>query len=682
MRYPRQIKTRRKIEALTGIKSSLDKIRSVIAFVYLLYVANERKSFVKYSVSAGSKISIDSKLLGAIENLIGRKGLGPIINNNPLITNQYEPLYVGVTLLMKLGYLKMEGKQSTAERTGGIRFPKQLYFANNTLILDLILRGIPEDVRYLSLYEWLQNKDATNSDFEDRVCMFLSTCTIFTQFKLRDNNNNELFFQTEGIYAALKSGNNDVIYNDSHEFVGPTRIYNNVLREGLEPWIEINKSVLSLSGKSNPDAESIGAMISTTLDIHNVNNDAIVTDDGIEDDDNDETASESELSSIQSLYRPFITAIKSKPFLLLAGISGTGKSRIARELARACWDEGSEEYEAQKPRNFEMVQVKPNWHDSSELIGYVSRVSGEPVYVAGDFLRFMARAWEEPDVPYFLCLDEMNLAPVEQYFAEYLSVVESRKADTNGNITTDPILKKCDEQWYFDLTAQLTSDDDIRKKFNDEGITLPQNLIVVGTVNMDETTFSFSRKVLDRAMTIEMNETNLSGGLENKFERIGKLGAAELIGRAVEGVDVYKANKDLCDKAIDYLQSINDVLEGTPFKIAYRTRNEALLYVVNNLPYDKIEGDDEHVYLEEYIIARALDEITNMKILTRIEGDETKVSVKFLEELGKVIKEKLEEISDCNFELEETEDAFKSVSLVKLEEMKKRLVSGYTSFWS
>ena len=67
-------------------------------------------------------------------------------------------------------------------------------------------------------------------------------------------------------------------------------------------------------------------------------------------------------------YRPYITAIKSKPFLLLAGISGTGKSRIVRELARACWDEGSEEYEAQKPRNFEMVQVKPNWHDLSELI--------------------------------------------------------------------------------------------------------------------------------------------------------------------------------------------------------------------------------------------------------------------------------------------------------------------------
>ena len=381
-------------------------------------------------------------------------------------------------------------------------------------------------------------------------------------------------------------------------------------------------------------------------------------------------------------YRPYITAIKSKPFLLLAGISGTGKSRIVRELARACWDEGTEEYEAQKPRNFEMVQVKPNWHDSSELIGYVSRVSGEPVYVAGDFLKFVAKAWEEPEIPYFLCLDEMNLAPVEQYFAEYLSVVESRKADEDGIITTDPILKKSGEDWYRILTDELTSDDDLRNQFLNNGIAIPQNLIVVGTVNMDETTFSFSRKVLDRAMTIEMNEVDLSGGLDNKYEKIGKLGNAELIGNAVEGVDIYSSYKEVCDTAITYLKSINEKLEGTPFKIAYRTRNEVLLYVVNNLPYNKIEGDEENVYTEEYIIARALDEITNMKILSRIEGDETKVSKAFLEELAMVIKDKLKEISEWDFATEETDDTFKSVSLVKLEEMKKRLDSGYTSFWS
>ncbi|MBO4662256.1 MAG: AAA family ATPase [Bacteroidaceae bacterium] len=383
-------------------------------------------------------------------------------------------------------------------------------------------------------------------------------------------------------------------------------------------------------------------------------------------------------------YRPYITAIKSKPFLLLAGISGTGKSRIVRELARACWDADSEEFNAQKPRNFEMVQVKPNWHDSSELIGYVSRVGEKPVYVAGDFLKFVAKAWKEAEdsVPYFLCLDEMNLAPVEQYFAEYLSVVESRKADSEGNITTDPILKKSQEDWYRVLTSELTDDDEIRNRFLEDGICIPQNLIVVGTVNMDETTFSFSRKVLDRAMTIEMNEVDLSGGLANKYEQIGKLGTAELIGNVVEGVDIYSSYKSVCDTAIAYLQKVNDKLEGTPFKIAYRTRNEVLLYVVNNLPYNQIEGDEEQIWKEEFVIARALDEITNMKILSRIEGDESKVSKTFLEELGKVIKEQLEEISGCLFGLEETDEVFKSISLTKIEEMKKRLDSGYTSFWS
>ena len=372
-------------------------------------------------------------------------------------------------------------------------------------------------------------------------------------------------------------------------------------------------------------------------------------------------------------YRPYLTAIKSKPFLLLAGISGTGKSRIVRELARACWETGSEEYKAQKPKNFEMVQVKPNWHDSGELIGYVSRVSGKAEFVAGDFLKFVAKAWEDLETPYFLCLDEMNLAPVEQYFAEYLSVVESRKRNDDGMVVTDPILKKANEEWYFNLTASLTSDEEIRKQFNDEGVSLPQNLIVVGTVNMDETTISFSRKVLDRAMTIEMNEVDLYGGLIDRHERIGKIGNNELVGTAVEGVDVYSDNKDVCDIAIGYLTKLNEILEGTPFKVAYRTRNEFLLYVVNNLPYNK--NADGNELPQGHVIARALDEITSMKILSRIEGDDTKVKESLLDNLMNAIKVGLSKIAG-------EENPVESVSIAKLKEMKDRLNSGYTSFWS
>ena len=378
-------------------------------------------------------------------------------------------------------------------------------------------------------------------------------------------------------------------------------------------------------------------------------------------------------NSTVSNYRPYITAIKSKPFLLLAGISGTGKSRIVRELARACWEEGTDEYKAQKPKNFQMVQVKPNWHDSSDLIGYVSRVSGKAEFVAGEFLKFIAKAWENTETPYFLCLDEMNLAPVEQYFAEYLSVIESRKSHEDGTVTTDPILEKSAEDWYRVLTSELTNDDNVRNRFLEEGICIPQNFIVVGTVNMDETTFSFSRKVLDRAMTIEMNEVDLHGGLTKRHESIGKLSNAELVGSAVEGVDVYNDYTNVCDIALGYLQKVNDVLESTPFKIAYRTRNEFLLYVVNNLPYCKDENGND---LEQgYVIARALDEITSMKVLSRIEGDDTKVSDELLENLSKAIEDGLKTVSG-------EENTIKSISLAKLKEMKAKLVSGYTSFWS
>lgn len=378
-------------------------------------------------------------------------------------------------------------------------------------------------------------------------------------------------------------------------------------------------------------------------------------------------------SEISEAYRPYITAIKSKPFLLLAGISGTGKSRIVRELARACWNVDSPEYQEHKPKNFEMVQVKPNWHDSSELIGYVSRINGER-FVVGPFLRFMVKAIHDPKHPYFLCLDEMNLAPVEQYFAEFLSVIESRQVDEDGVVVTDPVVDYEQTEAYKNLIDQLFADNDEERNLylKEEGgrrLTIPQNLIIVGTVNMDETTFSFSRKVLDRAMTIEMNEVDLYGGLTSRHEQIGKLNFEDLVGDKVEGVDVYQENQEVCNQAIQYLQDINAVLEGTPFKIAYRTRNEFLLYVVNNLPYRKNSQGQEMSQNE--VVVRALDEITSMKILSRIEGDEEKVKAELLASLKEVVSKMLpENMRDS------------SVSLAKLDEMEKKLSSGYTSFWS
>lgn len=642
-----------------GIKSSLNSFKQLLASLYIIYKSCANPSNVLFSeeVNVGDNIAIclSKKLLVRInEQFPQLPNLQDRINQSPLFKSQCEALQVGLELFLHLGKIDFveNGKQ---ERTGANRYNKLIAFSDKMLVLDAYLSMQAEYTDSL-LNNWL-NGDECGDKFEDGLKSILSTFIIDCCYKIKKPDGAEIVFNLENICKVLENGDSALF--KSGETVGPLRVLNSYISENMLPDIVKGKGVYSADNLENLKWKA--PMFSTSLDLVVRHLPGQV--------DNQKTPVS--LSEINQTYRPYITAIKSKPFLLLAGISGTGKSRIVRELARACWDVDSPEYTAHKPKNYEMVQVKPNWHDSSELIGYVSRINGEQ-YVVGPFLRFMVKAILDPNTPYFLCLDEMNLAPVEQYFAEFLSVIESRKQE-NGKVVTDPIVDYEPTEAYKSLIDQLFDDDEIRAEYLKEKggkrLSIPQNLIVVGTVNMDETTFSFSRKVLDRAMTIEMNEVDLASGLTQKHETIGTLNFDDLVGTNVEGVDVYSDNQKVCDLAINYLQKINEVLEGTPFKVAYRTRNEFLLYVVNNLPYRKDEDGNE--LSEEEVVARALDEITSMKVLSRIEGDDQKVKEELLARLEQVVTDMLPET------LHE-----KSVSLTKLKEMKERCKTGFTSFWS
>lgn len=340
----------------------------------------------------------------------------------------------------------------------------------------------------------------------------------------------------------------------------------------------------------------------------------------------------------------YLSALRTKPFMLLAGISGTGKSRIVRKLAQATvskeiqqkynekftsenFDE--EKWELHRPENFELIQVKPNWHNSMDVIGYLSNMNGAH-YEFTPFVKFIVKAWCNPTIPFFLCLDEMNLAPVEEYFAEFLSAIESRGFD-NGEYMTDPIIKPFDEFGNGVSVSMINSlndslkeamGSDVENHLRTKGLTLPPNLIVIGTVNMDETTFSFSRKVLDRAMSIEMNEVNydsflndatddeLKAIVEEFGEELNKL----LVNRHIHAKEVV-ADLDKATDVIKYLETINNLLEGTPFKLGYRAANEALIYLQSTIDF----GMDN--------FAQAMDNFTLMKILSRIEGDESKLRI-------------------------------------------------------
>lgn len=357
------------------------------------------------------------------------------------------------------------------------------------------------------------------------------------------------------------------------------------------------------------------------------------------------------INSAQGYSLQYLTALRTKPFMLLAGISGTGKSRIVRKLAQATVTEelqktegyegtdfANDRWKLHSPANFELIQVKPNWHNSMDVIGYLSNIPS-PHYVFTPFIEFIVKAWQHPEVPFFLCLDEMNLAPVEEYFAEFLSAIESRSFE-GGEYLTDPIIKPFNsfgedvaKMMVNTLFPNFTAGDTesattkIIKHFRIKGLTLPKNLIVIGTVNMDETTFSFSRKVLDRAMSVEMNEVNYDSFLNDTtdddlkaivqaFEENDDADLnALLVDRHIEAKEIIDELGDDAKFAIDYLKRINALLEGTPFKLGYRAANEALIYLQASYEF----GHTDRI--------AALDNFTLMKILSRIEGDETKLKI-------------------------------------------------------
>lgn len=357
------------------------------------------------------------------------------------------------------------------------------------------------------------------------------------------------------------------------------------------------------------------------------------------------------INSAQGYSLQYLTALRTKPFMLLAGISGTGKSRIVRKLAQATVTEelqkaegyegtdfANDRWKLHSPANFELIQVKPNWHNSMDVIGYLSNIPS-PHYVFTPFIEFIVKAWQHPEVPFFLCLDEMNLAPVEEYFAEFLSAIESRSFE-GGEYMTDPIIKPFNsfgenvaKMMVNTLLPNFTAADknsilgNIVDHLETKGLTLPKNLMVIGTVNMDETTFSFSRKVLDRAMSVEMNEVNYDSFLNDTtdddlkeivqaFEENDDADLnALLVDRHIEAREIIDELGDDAKFAIDYLKRINALLDGTPFKLGYRAANEALIYLQASYEF----GQTDRI--------AALDNFTLMKILSRIEGDETKLKI-------------------------------------------------------
>ncbi|EMY8535889.1 MrcB family domain-containing protein [Bacillus paranthracis] len=331
----------------------------------------------------------------------------------------------------------------------------------------------------------------------------------------------------------------------------------------------------------------------------------------------------------------FFLSLKTKPFVILSGISGTGKTKIVQWFAESL---GATEENGQ----FTLIPVRPDWSDSSDLLGYVN-LQGE--FQERPLIKVLKNADANPNRPYFVVLDEMNLARVEYYFSDFLSVIESRKWK-DGKIVTSPVLPE---------------------SIANKHITIPSNVYIIGTVNMDETTHPLSKKVLDRANTIEFNTVNLDYfnflmDVEEKEAEIASNRSLET--EYLHLKECFKDNEDLVRNISTILIEINKILESVGAQVGYRIRDEICFYMAYN-EQGKLLSFDESLDYQIY-----------QKILPRLAGSDGRTE--------EVLKQLYVLCANEEYDSSNSDASYAKYprSANKLSHMLRRFeYDGFTSFW-
>lgn len=336
------------------------------------------------------------------------------------------------------------------------------------------------------------------------------------------------------------------------------------------------------------------------------------------------------LANIKNLY----LSIRSKPFVIISGISGTGKTKIVQLFAESI---GATEENNQ----FKLIPVRPDWSDGSELLGYRD-IKGD--FIKGPLTEMIQRAVEQPNLPHFVLLDEMNLARVEYYFSDILSVLESRRRDGENIITSYLIDEKIDGQ----------------------RLRLPENLIIIGTVNMDETTHPFSKKVLDRANTIEFNEINLDSFLHLTIQEevdAKKIAHEYIATDYISLKDVYETHDQLIVRVSEKLVEINVLLEPMNAHVGYRVRDEICFYMIHSQELD--------LFTEE----EAFDFCIMQKVLPRITGGDDRVEV--------LLSDLFEWLTNTQFnsEIDYSLSKYPRSAGKVAEMLRGYYANGFTSYW-
>jgi 5-methylcytosine-specific restriction protein B len=296
-------------------------------------------------------------------------------------------------------------------------------------------------------------------------------------------------------------------------------------------------------------------------------------------------------ASHMDFVRLFLVSLATKRFVILTGLSGSGKTQVALRLGE--WL-GAD--------HLMVVPVRPDWTGAEAMFGYedalLPSVNGQRAWHAPAALRFMLKAAANPSEPHVLVLDEMNLAHVERYFADFLSGME----------TNQPCL------------PNLESDSDRcwrPRAAGPEQVRVPRNLFVVGTVNVDETTYMFSPKVLDRANTIEFRVSSDDLSAEARKPTTCQVGPRELIQGflAIASDEQWHLSHPAAAvrQVSEELRAVHVLLAQAGFEFGHRVFYEAIRFAAMMAA----AGDEDP--------AHALDAQILQKVLPRLHGSRRKL---------------------------------------------------------
>ena len=330
-------------------------------------------------------------------------------------------------------------------------------------------------------------------------------------------------------------------------------------------------------------------------------------------------------------------SLKTKPFTILAGISGTGKSKIIRLLADSI------------NADYTLISVRPDWNDATDLIGYKNL---DDKFIKGQLTKTILKAQQNKNKPHLICLDEMNLARVEYYLSDYLSIIESRKK-VGQDIITDNI---------------------VEYQENNETIKLhiPDNLYLIGTVNMDDTTFQFSRKVLDRANTIEFSDVDLDNLFFETNEEVESLNVSNdfLKTTYLKTMDIEEEYREYAKEVNKKIIEINEILKKSQKQFAYRVRDEILFYLVENKKSNLLDEDT------------AFDYQIMQKILPAINGSEQSVYKVLIDLLNFIFETNdIETVEEAENHLETTTVKYENSAKKIIYMLKGYQNDGYVSYW-